>query len=642
MYFQSEGANAVQVWSGEAYCIRTGGITPSPTTAPTSIPTVVEASVGNSNVTNVVDAFETTQPSLNPGEISTNETIALADFDDIVECNEGEYVWNGECTECPSTIRSVVQPVSMCLLVVGSILMIGSLPPHGSAIVWMGLEYLQMGFHLSLVPDSGAQGIVAYPKIVGSIASLDLDAGFSLQCLTGVSQDLETYWALFLPVGVISFLGVLASIFPVIAGQTSKWVVVALHIWHFNLIQKSMNAIQCNDGSWFCDETRVCSAAGSWGLLMYGIVFPACVLQARFSQTRQQTDFKHWITNLPFSNCWWWPGFWYLRRTVLALLPLVTKTQPSLTLTGALATLMVTEVAQRFARPFQEVPPLWSKWFRCATVDTILQASLIGLAGVSLMALAISSENQTGVMTTNVLALMLWTPTACYGMAAVIYVIIPSLNRETDTEEAKSECSTSTRSSQRNPKFEIKAAPPIMEHPSTREPSLHHNLSLIPRYAYDDMEAGTIASYEEDTHPWQGRRLSGGNEPNGPGNLHHDCEQPSGINSAEPEFDDASTLTDLNTYVEIIPEYPGPTHQHQPVENHGGRSFDDVVPNEADEVEDDDITEIWIDEATGLPVDKESGAWTDVQTGLLVDEANNAKPGKVVAPWMSEFHKRGR
>lgn len=711
-HYDGEGANSIQVWNGRVYCALIQEETPTPTMAPTegskspSATVEISASFAGSSFNETLVQLEATDEQLKSPEEGDGW------------CRTSEYEWHEECTECPSTLRTILHPIWMTSFVVAMILVLSVLPARSTTIVWMGVEYIQMVYFLGLVPSasSSPQNLVLLEHLhrwILSMFALDLDAGLSWQCLLGLSPALDQMFVLVFPMIVSCSVWILSQAIPAI--HVSSIVAVGFSLAHLKIIVTSLEALHCSGSDWFCHEPLLSSIVGIIGLILYGCLLPLWLLSKRYPCS-EPSEGNEWSRDLlAYRDSWWWPAFWMIRRTLLASLPVLLSEHPSWILTAFLVILMVSELIQRFASPFGDCEHQ-NRWFRTTTVDTILQASLIGLTGLKFLALAMPPETMRadGVVI-ETLFLAVWIPSVGHWIVALFYNYLQSRQLEgmqevTNPDDAKSYTSASTSSSNQRklclpapPSLQdivtsmtsssAPSVPPQQSGKDSEDRAIQHSLSLIPHSGPgDDLDIETVPADDEGRlssqipavhySEWTGTtdcdtRSALFSQPiHTPSSSHTDQVDflppslQSVIDSITPprsnlcyDYDDTSTLTDNNSYVPKIkpPHYhtvrpspldcsvfsdpdgvaslmessgdgtpmiftddedtPPPVEYHFPHQYHGG--LDEEWGQ--NDVNDDDMTEVWIDEATGLPVvDKQSGEWADANTGLPVDSASSS------------------
>jgi hypothetical protein len=320
-----------------------------------------------------------------------------------------------------------------------------------------------------------------------------------------------------------------------------------------------------------------------------------------------------------------------------------------------LVLLMITELLQRFALPTDKQDgSQGNKWFRVSTVDAVLQASLISLAGVEFLSVALPPEAlRADGLTIAIFFLGILLFTIGYWLTTLVseHLHVRQHNKsyiqEVDSyaQDEKSHTSTSTSSSahqsQMNSSIGSALPPPPPSIANSDEKLVQHRPSVVPVPCLrDDMDNETI--YEEGRFlEWTGRSDN---------NVDTKSKHRSYFSASESfdpafsfELDDTSTLTDTNSYVHIVPYKYEPDTTSTIVSSILGSSEDgspmifaddedspleyrvswrhrNGKEDESDNVDvNEDMSEVWIDQETGRPVvNKEAGEWADASTGLPI------------------------
>jgi hypothetical protein len=653
-HYNGEGANSVQVWNGAVYCVLfTFEETLAATSPPTSAPTMTPTMTPTSTPTVTPSMTPTSTPTSTPTVTDTNnhnDTLAVVgDIPSSGEsCSDSEFDFHGQCTQCPSTVRAFLHPLWLLMFVVGVLVLLHHLPSCCSAILWMGLEYLQLVYLLGIVPVPSHYILERVHTII-AIFALDLDAGFSWQCLLGLSRPLAELWILVLPILIGSILWVLSKLIKDMPDIT-RWMAIGLYLGHFKLVLTSLEALHCSESSWFCRDPMISSVLGIVGLVLYGAGFPLWLL---WNLQKSSDKAAEWTKDFAFPTCWWWMGFWMLRKSILAILFLVFFRTPFLILTGLLVSLMLSELIQRCSSPFPEDCKGRNRWFRNATVDMILQVCLIGLTGLSFLSLAIPEDKRANGLAITILFLVVWVPSVIYWVAALLHCHFSCSCGRLDE---KSTASTSTISTTRKRNASSNEITIQRSASNNSEPCMDipPSLSMLPHdgSADDrDCEAGTGVANQEtlagwqdtpDHEEWVGTGKSVAHEslrtsPVPVYNLSYDDDDVSTLAepvAAKSYSNDVSILNNPHaksySYGESILTHSPQAKAYYSYEDDEECTLDDVTRESSQHVFDDetetsldDEETVWIDEATGLPVNKHSGQWTDTHTGLPVDDQDN-------------------
>ena len=269
-----------------------------------------------------------------------------------------------------------------------------------------------------------------------------------------------------------------------------------------------------------------------------------------------------------------------IRRVLLAAVTLLLSNRPSWILTFFLLSLMISEFLQRLASPLAADDCSHYRWFRTNTMDTIFQASIIGLTGLSFLSLAIPPETREGKgVASAAFFLLIWVPTVGYWMAAIMigycdFMTKNQMQQVGSTEDIKSTSSDSTSSSGKDSHRGSAIGSvhwPSASNISASDPVILHNLSLVPRPGPgDDLDIESILDDEEvgytkrtwqqpkrysewiESHELKVRKGYRGRPIKLLADDYHAMPLPSDDSlrqPAESAHDDTSTLTDNHSYV---------------------------------------------------------------------------------------------
>ena len=636
-HYSGDGANSIQVWDGKVFCSFHG----TSDTSPTSVVTHAPQETDENTKTAVGESMTTDQ-----------------DIEDTVErqvCFPTEYEWHGSCTKCPSIVRTTLQPLWMGLVIIAMVTMLSVLPE--TSVIWIGLEYLQLVYFLGLVWEIHPFQAHIHRWII-SLFAMDIDAGFSWQCLLDLPPDVDRFFIVSLPFVVTAFIGLLSRKAPI--SHSRRWIIACFHVGHFKLVLTAVEALHCDGGDWFCHDSVLSSVVGVVGIIIYGLVGPIWILRQRYNESKEGDEPKC-THDLGFRNCWWWPGYWMLRRSILAILPSALSDGPSWVLIILLVLLMATELLQRvaFQSPKEEDNES-SEWFRESTVDVVLQASLICLTGLVFLSLALSPETmRADGLTIAIMFFVIWMFTTGYWMMALVSEYLKvrlhaSYLQEVGSraEDEKSYTSTSTTSSQFMSPANARSAlqfPPSS--PSVASENVfHHSLpcAQLPDFR-DELEVERLD--DEDSFSGWIRDTENVNDKESQHRSYFlsSLYSESSVPPMSFDFDDASTLTDTNSYVrpktaprrfEMLAMYKYEPDTASTLNASILESSEDGTPvifadDEDSPLEyhmvrrrhqrpedvgtDENMSEVWIDEDTGHPVQhKETGNWADASTGLPV------------------------
>jgi len=670
--YNGPGANAIEIWDNKVYCSFQMILSEVDTSDPIH---------AEKPETPEVDNEGTSSP--NAPSITNNDTAGSA------KCGRMEYKWHGDCMSCPNTVRTILQPIWICLFF-GIIIMTITVLPD-SSVLWLGLEYLQLVFILGFASD--IHPVHAHVnRWILSIFFMDLDAGFSWQCLLNAPQDWDHIIILLVPLAVFAWSCFLSRFTSSI--RTERWIIIGFHLAHFKLLLTSMEALHCdedeNNENWYCYESILSFGVGVLGMTLYGLGAPAWMVWRRYSHSKDATE-SRWTHDLGFRSCWWWPGFCMIRRTILAIILSSLPEEESLILMALLVLLMATELCQRFALPIEEQDNVNAhEQFRRHTVNAVLHASLVCLTGLEFLSLVLRPETLlVDGLTIAIFFSIICLLTTGYWLTTLAseyfkirhHSTYPS---ETDRDEANDQPQISTG---RDPTCRSPAKGVWV--PSYNQDSTHstatdqisqHNLSVSPRstlrensgstmaddkdglvsdrngslYSYVEsgslysfVDTGSLYSYIDrgSTYSYadEGRSLYSLVEEN----QRRDSMTPSLQSESTDsrfslEVDDTSTLTDNNSYLQIIAPCRSamqPVARYSPDISERVRSplksskgnTPATISNPMSEYyssgsyrrqdtprkNEETQNEVWIDEATGcLVTNKAVGNWADASTGI--------------------------
>lgn len=664
--YNDEGSNAIQVWSGTIFCAIT---VPSPTSHPLASPTMTPTgSSTNISVPDAQSAFEYSTLLNNKTSATLKDEINDQENDD--SCSISEYEWHTSCTSCPSTFRTFFHPFWITTMLVATITVLHLVPPNFKTIVWLGIDYVQFTAFLGIVQSTHSPHAILqhFHRWVISIFTLDVDAGFSWQCIWNLSPTMEHLLVLLLPMLVICFLWISSRVIPGL--PIGSWLAIGFSLAQFKLVMTSFEALHCSDKEGSSQDHVLSTLLGLFGLFVYGCLIPLWILWQRY------LDFNNrCITHLGFDSCWWWTGISMLRKLLVAAVTVLLSKHPAWILTFFLLSLMTSEFFQRFSSHIPADDTSHNRWLRTNTMDTIFQASIIGLTGLSFLALAIPPETRRGEgIASAVVFLIIWVCTVGYWMTAIMfgysdYMLKNQMPEVASTEDVKS---TSSASNQQGKHHHHESTSRSVGWQSSSDFSasdavILHSLSLVPRPGPgDDLDIESILDDEEigftkrswrnpkKYSEWVGNyelKVRKGTRGR-PIKLLMDDYQSIALPSddsvrqpAEGGHDDASTLTDNHSYVpkkgvkrpKNRPprfKFVGPDSvasfmevsgdetptifsdgDETPIEYRVKSQYHDDerdVPNGHYQQPNDDTTELWIDVATGQPIqNRYAGRWAD-------------------------------
>jgi hypothetical protein len=395
IFHDSEGANSAFVSAGTRYCMRR---TKTPTMTPTVTPAPTQFSSDQPSTAPSMSRQPSYQPSV---EVSlSNETDFLRDEDlkTVIEtdtCGEGTFFLHGACATCPKRFKAIFVPLSMVCFLLGLVIYLLNVAPCCTAILFIGMEHLQILVLLGTVHVPWTRTIDNFYWIL-SVFVLDLEAAVPLQCHVGLPPQANHMLVLILP---ILFYLVPLVFFQVhhARGKISRvivklrmrrvknWLAIGLFFGTAKLLLTSFEAISCsslqdrgheeNPIDWFCVSSgdiwgALGSVCGIAGFFAYGVACPWWVIH-NLSITQEEDlihdfpvvrggrhaprDMNHWTRLFlrPFERAsWWWTGFLLGRKCVLVTLIFLLQDAPFLTLTLIMILLVLSEIIQENKRPY--------------------------------------------------------------------------------------------------------------------------------------------------------------------------------------------------------------------------------------------------------------------------------------------------
>lgn len=303
-YYSEDGANAVEYWDGEYYCMYYGS--PTASTSPTASPsmTLTEATPVPTTTPSVAPSVErseeptrvpTSSPSSAPpstpfkagddGQVISEEDHLIQTMETFSICGdiEGSFEWHGQCNQCPSKVEEGLYPFLIFILFGALITVLQSfLPLCSTSTVWTGIEYLQVLYLISLCGVSWSpMASVVFEKFL-PVFALDFSATFSVQCVFGWPKEYDQVFMITLP--LLFWLAITAlskfSRERLVAYKSGlRCLTVYLYLGFASLVQTSKDAIDLSAvfSSIFLRLPSTISYAaisGFVGLVFYGLVFP--------------------------------------------------------------------------------------------------------------------------------------------------------------------------------------------------------------------------------------------------------------------------------------------------------------------------------------------------------------------------------
>jgi Tyrosine-protein kinase ephrin type A/B receptor-like len=481
-YYQEEGANAVEYWEDEYYCMYIGS--PTTSTSPTASPSasVTELTAAPSPAPTVGRSEgPTTAPSLLPSlspsrkpSTTPSDRFIVSQEEQIgngtewfLVCGELEdyFEWHGHCKKCPSKVEEGLYPFLIVFLFVSLITVLQSLVPLCStSTVWAGMEYLQVLYLISLSGISWSPfASVVFDKVI-PVFALDFSANFSIQCLFGWPQEYDQIFMITLPLVfwlVMTALSKLSRERLVAYKSGLRWLVVYTYLGFASLLQTSKSAADLTSVfstlfSQLPSTTWYAALAGCIGLAFYGLVFPywlyrslgryykLVVLGIKEEDVESQATcscFRKAARKIDASQATlfltlgifpsvregasWWPLFWLVRKMAYITLLGFFPRSPNLVLMALFIILFFSEVFQRCKVPFPNEceERLGNKWYHSATVDTVLQLCAVGMIGLSFLIVGSDqSRSSAEDLTMDVLIIILLSASVLFWLMAVGFV----------------------------------------------------------------------------------------------------------------------------------------------------------------------------------------------------------------------------
>jgi Tyrosine-protein kinase ephrin type A/B receptor-like len=471
-YYQEEGANAVEYWEGEYYCVYIGSPTAStsPTASPSASPTKLTPepspapTVGRSEEPTIAPS---SLPSLSPSSdrfvVSQEEHVGNGTQSFLV-CGDLEdyFEWHGHCKKCPSKVEEGLYPFLIVFLFVSLITVLQSLVPLCStSTVWAGMEYLQVLYLISLSGISWSPfASVVFDKVI-PVFALDFSANFSVQCLFGWPQEYDQIFMITLPLVFWLIMAALSKLSRerLVAYKSGlRWLAVYMYLGFTSLLQTSKSAADLTSvlSTFFSQlpsTTWYAAVVGIIGVAFYGLVFPywlyrslgryyklvvlgieeedvesqatcSCLRKAARKIDASQATLFLTLGIFPSmrEGASWWPLFWLVRKMAYITLLGFFPRSPNLVLIALFIILFFSEVFQRCKVPFPNncEERLGNKWYHSATVDTALQLCAVGMIGLSFLIVGSDrSRSSAEDLTMDVLIIVLLSASVLFWLMAI-------------------------------------------------------------------------------------------------------------------------------------------------------------------------------------------------------------------------------
>jgi hypothetical protein len=547
-YYSGDGANSAQVFGGELYCVL---LTDSPTASPTA-----------------QSSMTSEGPSSQPSTLTSDETLALAEGSaQALDCDDDAFSLHGACMQCPSRTMAIVLPILVLFFVIGATFSFIKMAPCCTAILFIGIEYLQLLFLLGIthVPWTGT--LEQLYRFLG-IFALDLNAAVPLQCYLDLNPQGEHVLILTLPI-----IGLALPLLWIRVHLHKDWLTrdegrakrrtcannfaVWIFLGYAKLLLTSLEAMSCStlqDGvfseetiDWFClssgsTNERYAAMIGAAGLILYGMAYPVWVVQhLKGAHATKETAGKisavhdkslFWTARKRFlrpfqPSAWWWTAFLLGRKFILVCGVIFFQDVPFLTLTFFLVLIIISQILQRCNPPYidhEEINSENSKTrdiFRFKTVDMVLHACLIYATLFGLIFLLVSETADARVGLT-ILVLLVLIPSFVYLLLAACHCLSHGCRCQSmiesddfNPEKPKSSMKKTTRSAKHQATYAESNNTVSFEHQDKSYNTTAQNLSGAPRPTsrdgeteYDDSIEGAIENPSGRAHREPGRWAS--------------------------------------------------------------------------------------------------------------------------------------
>jgi hypothetical protein len=514
-YYSGDGANSAQVFGGQLYCVL---LTDYPTASPTAQPSMHSSS------------SPTTSPSEGPSSqtptLTSDETLALAEGSaQALDCNDDAFFLHGACMQCPSRTMAILLPILVVLFVIGATLFLIKMAPCCTAVLFIGIEYLQLLFLLGIthVPWTGT--LEELYRFLG-IFALDLNAAVPLQCYLDLNPQGEHVLILILPIiGLaLPLVWIRAHLhnhwFTKDEGRAKRRTCVNnfafwIYLGYAKLLLTSLEAMSCSTLQagvfseetidWFClssgsTNDKYAAMIGAAGLVSYGMVYPVWVVQnlnrahaANHKETAGEianvpdkslfwTGRQHFLR--PFQpSAWWWTAFLLGRKFILVCGVILFQDVPFLTLAFFPVLIIISQTLQRRNPPYidhEETISENSKTraiFRFKTVDMVLHACLIYATAFGMIFLLVS-ETADARVGLAILLLLVLVPSFVYLLLAVCRCLSHGWQSMTDADDFDPENPKSlTKKTARNAKHQTSKSTDSKKSVSFEHPHLSSNIT---------------------------------------------------------------------------------------------------------------------------------------------------------------------
>ncbi|KAG7368310.1 ephrin-receptor like protein [Nitzschia inconspicua] len=645
-YYDQDGANAVELRDDEYYCTYRGSPTTSvaPTTSPSEIPTELVVTPAPSTVPTAGQSIETTyvassEPTSTPYDMPSTLPSSMGDDSVVVSneemllphsiCGDGRFEWHGSCKQCPSKIEEGLYPFLIVFLFVTLIIVLQSLVPLCSTgTVWVGMEYLQVLYLVSLSGISWSPyAAVVFEKVI-PIFALDFSANFSVQCVFGWPKEYDQILTITLPLFFWLAMATVSKLSRerlVVYKSGLRWLTVYMYLGFSSLLQTSRDATELNSvfNTFFlrlASTTWYAAIAGLIGLVFYGLVFPywlyrclgryyklvvlgiedeeldgietqasrSCFQKIKRNVNSSQASLFLTLAIFPAvrEGASWWSLFWLIRRMAFLVLVAFFPRSPFLLLVALLNILFFSEVFQRCKMPFpnEYEENLGNKWYHTEKADTVLQMCAVAMVGISFLIVGSDgSRYPTQDLTIDILVILLLSASVLFWMLTIGFA--------------------SRHSCEDYPRFATKANELLLEMAVSQRPDEDK-----------DQERSIAENFENvslDDPPSKEYRV---NSPESKPISKRSTWVPAGF---VPTLNDLSKTSSREE--EIVLD--GSDRHYPPQRVFRQDSIMSNLDNASISREDEAtvVEEIWIDEETGKEVQNRNGRnWADAETGMRV------------------------
>jgi hypothetical protein len=452
---------------------------------------------------------------------------------------------------------AILLPILVVLFVIGATFFLIKMAPCCTALLFIGIEYLQLLFLLGIthVPWTGT--LEQFYRFLG-IFTLDINAAVPLQCYLNLNPQGEHVLILILPI-----IGLALPLFWIRAHLRKNWFTKAeghakrrrcannfacgIFLGYAKLLLTSLEAMSCSTLQagvfseetidWFClssgsTNEKYAAMIGAAGLIFYGMAYPMWVVQhlnRAHAVNRKETAGEissvpdkslFWTGHKRFlrpfrPSAWWWTAFLLGRKFILVCGVIFFQDVPFLTLTFFLVLIIISQILQRCIPPYidhEETSSENSKTrsiFRFKTVDMVLHACLIYATAFGLIFLLVS-ETADARVGLAILLLLVLIPSFLYLLLAACHCLSHGCQSMADSDDLDpGNPKSSTKKTPRNVKHQTSYSESkktvSFEKPDKSSNTTAHNLSRAPLPGSRDDETEYDDSTEEGVEHLSGR-----------------------------------------------------------------------------------------------------------------------------------------